>query len=155
MSKKKFRQGKTVFSGTMSIETLKIQLENALSDGRVRKAFLTAKELICHKDFKKEHLSLAAKAVELKMLQMHRENDDSQTGMMFHAVLSKAPGIRELIHPEYFIFLHWNDGNDQYFQSYESDPFVKGQLDAYVRCLLQDPRELSAHKHLRSSHPLK
>ena len=142
MSKKKFRQNKNVSGGVLCADALKRQLENALSDGRVRKAFLLAKELIAQRDVPSVLLSLAAKAVERKMLQMHREGASSQIGMMLNAVLVKAPGIRELMHPEYIALMHWNDAAPSYFQNYESIPAVKEQLDAYVRRLLPDPREL-------------
>jgi len=155
MSKKKFRQNKSVSGGVLCADALKRQLENALSDGRVRKAFLLAKELIAQRDVPSVLLSLAAKAVERKMLQMHREGASSQIGMMLNAVLVKAPGIRELMHPEYIALMHWNDAAPSYFQNYESIPAVKEQLDAYVRRLLPDPRELSAHKHLQNNHSLK
>lgn len=132
-------------------EKRSIPLAEALAAGRIRKAFVLAKELLACRDLSANELALVANATERKAQQMHREGNADQIDMMAQSMLKRAPLLAGLIRPEYLALFHRKPP----FDRYESDPDIRAQLDAFVLRLLRDPAELAENKDLPDQHPLK
>ena len=128
-----------------------LPLQEALSAGRVRKAFTLAKDLLSLPNLTADELALIAQATERKALQMHREGNANQIDVMAQSMIKRAPLLANMFRPEYRIFFL---GKPPY-AAYETDAAVREQLDAYVLHLLRDPAELTENKDISDQHPLK
>ena len=128
-----------------------LPLADALSAGRVRKAFALAKDLLSLPNLTVDELALIAQATERKALQMHREGNANQIDVMAQSMIKRAPLLANMFRPEYRVFFLRKPP----YAAYETDAAVREQLDAYVLHLLRDPAELTENKDISDQHPLK